>query len=119
MQIECRDAFELIPRYDALGTLIYCDPPYPQSTRSQWKGKAYAHELSDDEHCRLAELLHACSAYVIISSYPSELYSRLYRDWRRIDLSVQTNSRSMVRTECLWLSPSTVEALGGLFGAFN
>lgn len=119
VQIECRDAFELIPRYDALGTLIYCDPPYPHSTRSQWKGKAYAHELSDDEHCRLAELLHACSAYVIISSYSSKLYAELYEahGWQRVETKVRTNSRHMVRTERLWLSPRTLKALsGGLFG---
>lgn len=118
VQIECRDAFELIPRYDAPEVLIYLDPPYPHETRSRWKGKAYAQELSDDDHARLAELARASSAYVIISSYPSELYYELYgsHGWRWVETTARTNSRHMVRTECLWLSPRTLAALdGGLF----
>lgn len=117
VQIECRDAFDLILRYDRPGVLIYLDPPYPHDTRSQWT-KAYQHELADSDHARLAELARASQAYVVISSYPSELYQDLYgaHGWRRVEITARTNSRNMVRTECLWLSPRTLAALGdGLF----
>lgn len=118
VQIEQRDAFELIPRYDSPDVLIYLDPPYPHDTRSKWKGAAYESELTDEDHMRLAKLARASQAYVVISSYPSEMYADLYEahGWQRVEVTARTNSRQMVRTECLWLSPRAQTALdGGLF----
>lgn len=99
--------------------LIYLDPPYLHETRSKWKDKAYSHELSDDDHVRLAQLARASQAYVVISSYPSEIYANLYEahGWQRVEVTARTNSRQMVRTECLWLSPRTQATLdNNLFG---
>lgn len=80
--IENKDAFEVISQHDAADTLIYCDPPYPHETRNMRRGNAaYAHEFTTADHERLADLLRVCKSMVIVSSYPSRLYERLYAGW--------------------------------------
>jgi DNA adenine methylase len=80
--IENKEAAEVISQHDAPDTLMYCDPPYPHETRNMRRGNAsYAHEFTTLDHERLAEQLHACSSMVVLSSYRSRLYDRLYADW--------------------------------------
>ena len=56
-----------------------CDPPYPASTRgARWATTAYAHELTDADHRRLAETLHALRGLAVVSGYPCPLYRDLY-----------------------------------------
>jgi hypothetical protein len=45
---------------------VTIDPPYPMSTRSAG-GKGYVHEMSDQDHRKLAWMLHSCAAKVLIS----------------------------------------------------
>jgi DNA adenine methylase len=57
--IENRDALELISQHDSPETLFYIDPPYPFESRYRsavWRD-CYRHELSDDDHRRLAEVV--------------------------------------------------------------
>jgi len=80
--IENKDAFDVIEQHDADDSLIYCDPPYPHETRNMRRGNAsYAHEFQTADHERLAELLRSCKSMVIVSSYQSRLYDRLYAGW--------------------------------------
>ena len=60
MQIENDHALAVISRHDSPETLFYCDPPYPHESRGD--SKAYGYEMSDDEHRRLADLLHSVKA---------------------------------------------------------
>jgi DNA adenine methylase len=107
VQFECRDALEVIPVYDRPGGLIYADPPYVLSTR----GGRYLHDVGDEFQAKLAAILRECQAYVVVSGYPSEMYDKLYEGWARVDKeNVQVNAGEK-RTECLWLSPRTVDAL--------
>ena len=110
VQIECRDAIEVIEKYDSIDTLHYVDFPYVQSTRE--RPNRYATDIQDDYHIRAAKVLHECSGFVIISGYACQLYVELYeaRDWRRIDIESKTNGNG-INIESLWLSPRTVEAL--------
>lgn len=48
VQIENDPAIEIIKRYDSEETLFYCDPPYPHDSRGD--SKAYAYEMTDEEH---------------------------------------------------------------------
>ena len=81
--IENKDAFEVIAQHDNSDTLTYCDPPYPHETRNMRRGNAaYACEFTQADHERLAELLGGCAGSVVVSSYPSKLYDRLYAGWR-------------------------------------
>jgi len=106
VQIEQGDAIEIIRRYDTQETLFYLDPPYVHQTRSKWRGAAYRYEMDDDAHRELAELIHGIRGFVVISGYPSVLYTELYEryGWVRMEKMARTNGRA-VRRECIWLSP--------------
>lgn len=122
--IEHRDALEVIQRYDTEGTLIYADPPYVFSTRTGIQGRqkstqGYRHEMIDDEHRKLAEVLHAAKAMVVLSGYPSELYDNdLYADWERYERRHVADG-GLFRTEVVWINQACSDALsvsrGGLF----
>lgn len=79
-------------------TVMYCDPPYLLSTR---KGRRYyEHELSESDHSTLlAELLQA-KCRVLISGYPSDLYSWTLHGWRCLEYLTMT--RGGIRREYLW-----------------
>jgi DNA adenine methylase len=106
VQLEKRDALELIPAYDFPGALFYVDPPYLLSTRSR---KGYSEEMaSADDHTELANVLRAAEGAVVISGYPSELYEELYtvHGWEKRTRSSQVGAPGEQRTECLWLNPT-------------
>lgn len=103
-QIEHDEALAVIARFDTAQTLFYVDPPYVQDTRSKWKGSMYRLEMDDDDHRRLADVLHAVEGMVILSGYPSALYEALYGDWHREEIESRTNFTNL-RTEVLWISP--------------
>jgi DNA adenine methylase len=56
--IECADALDAICRWDGADTLIYADPPYSAGTRSTGTG-AYGRECTNEDHRRLADVLHS------------------------------------------------------------
>jgi DNA adenine methylase len=80
VQIEHRDAIQVIQRSDSPETLLYCDPPYPHGQRKGKDRKAYSNEMSDDDHERLADALIACVGKVAVSFYANDslLIERLY-----------------------------------------
>lgn len=102
--IEQREALKLIPVFDRTDTLFYADPPYLQSTRS-FSSVKYRCEMTDTDHIELADALHQVLGMVIVSSYPSELYDRLYAGWRCVQKNYRAQSAKKT-TECLWLSPN-------------
>jgi len=111
VQIEHDDALKVIPRFDAEGTLFYVDPPYVLGTRAdRWRRNGYVHEMSDEDHRALAEVLNSAKGMVVLSGYPSDLYKNLYRDWKVSSITNHT-SRSAPQTEYLWLSPKAAAAL--------
>lgn len=109
IQIEHKDAFEVIERFDTPETLFYLDPPYLPATRSErWGTRAYQHELEPEDHERLAELLHGIEGMAIISHYPCEAYDELYPGWRRAEKTVMTdwlNKSNNSAIEALYISP--------------
>lgn len=91
------------------GIFIFADPPYVLSERSS--GKTYAHELTDDCHGRLLEVLTripATSAAVMLCGYESPLYASL-QTWRSIDHRVPT--RGGLQDERLWLNYAETDDL--------
>lgn len=113
--IEHDDFGKLIPRHDAPTTLFYCDPPYLHVTRSRYHGRrgqaTYRCEMTDDDHRRLAELLHGCAGMVVLSGYPSDLYDReLYPEWERHERQHLADG-ARKRTEVVWLNPACSRAL--------
>jgi DNA adenine methylase len=116
--IEQRPALRVIEQHDGPEVLIYCDPPYPLSTRNVARGNArYACEMTDSDHRELAARLHQVEGMVVISGYPCELYDReLYPDWERIT-KVALADGARRRTEVLWLNPACSRALADRKGA--
>jgi DNA adenine methylase len=101
VQIENGDAVEVIGRYDDAETLFYCDPPYPHECRGD--AKAYGFEMTDDEHRRLAKVLHSVNGKVALSGYACKLQDELYRDWNRHNAPAKMcHSVKQLRTEVLW-----------------
>lgn len=100
--IECRDALELIPRYDTPDTLWYLDPPY---------NCRYSFRYPDtiDQEAMLG-VFKKVSGYVVLSGYMSELYADELAGWHMETRTNQTFGHKD-KEECLWLSPRTWEAL--------
>jgi DNA adenine methylase len=112
VQLECDDALRVIARFDGPDTVTYADPPYPASTRGvRWATTAYAHELTDADHRRLATVLHALRGMAVVSGYPGPLYRELYGDWPAVARTARTHG-PRAATEVLWLSPRAAARLG-------
>lgn len=101
-----RHATKVIDSEDGEQTLFYCDPPYLQETRSA--PDVYRHEMSEDEHTMLLDLLRGIKGRVMLSGYRSELYDSGLASWRRVDFDLPNNAASggekRRMTECLWLN---------------
>jgi hypothetical protein len=95
------DALRILPALKPAlpaDAVIYCDPPYPLSTR---KGRRYyQHEMTERIHASLLALLQELHCRVLISSYPSKLYSSQLQSWRCLEYRTRTRGRTV--TECLW-----------------
>ena len=101
VQIENAPALEVICRYDSADTLFYCDPPYPHDTRGD--SNAYAYEMTDADHERLAHTLRSVQGKVALSGYRCALYDRLYGDWYCVEAPEKLcHSVKTLRQECLW-----------------
>jgi len=106
--VDNRDALEVIDAHDAPDAVFYLDPPYLSGTRQC--GRDYAHEADgEDFHRTLAEALRSVAGTVLLSGYPSPLYTELYEDWDRLEVAVHraaTNSRGRTDvprgTEVIW-----------------
>lgn len=108
VQIEHDDAFRILSIFDTAETCFYVDPPYPFSTRGKWAAAGYRHEMTDDDHRRLATALYEIGGMVVLSGYHCELYDELFGDWLRVDKNARING-SGTATESLWLNAAAVE----------
>jgi len=122
--IENRNALEVIQRLDGKGTLIFADPPYIHSSRSSLAGRSanthgYRHEMTDDDHRHMADVLRAAHGMVVLSGYATPLYdNELFSDWERYERRHMADGGRQ-RTEVVWINPACADALhqarGGLF----
>lgn len=104
VQIENDEASAVIERFDTPKTLFYADPPYVMSSRSEGSRPRYKHEMTDQDHCALADKLHKVQGMVLLSGYNSDLYADLYGDWLCLSKTTTTSGNS-VATEYLWINP--------------
>lgn len=114
--VESMDAFDLMLEMDDPDTLFYVDPPYLPSTRSAGNRRrgqgfhVYAHELEEDDHVRLLQLLLALKGMVVLSGYPSTLYDVALDGWRKAERDAHADGGSP-RTEVLWINPAASKRL--------
>jgi len=107
--IDSIDGVEFVAKWGQADTFVYADPPYAPEART---GEDYAHEMTADDHRRLAAALHgavARGAHVAVSGYPSKLYDEeLFPTWRRVTFDVPLlgtrDATGQRRTEVLWMS---------------
>ena len=83
-------------------TFIYCDPPYPFSTRGKTR---YRHELTDEQHFELLEITTKLDCMVAISTYPNDMYSEYLNlfEWRLLEFNA-VNRAGQVTTEHLYMN---------------
>lgn len=85
-------------------TVIYCDPPYLQSTRRDKTPRYYGeHDFTAEQHedlLRVLSLLTVQRVPVLLTGYRSDLYDRRLRRWRRVDYPAMTRGGPV--TESLW-----------------
>jgi len=102
------DARRVIRSQDGPNTLFYLDPPYLHETRASTD--VYAHEMAEEDHVDLLELVNSVKGYVMLSGYRSDLYDRLLSapKWQRVEFDLPNNAgggttkRRM--TECVWVN---------------
>lgn len=108
VEFHCCDAVSLIRSTDGPDTLHYCDPPYLPETRTV--RKAYAHEMTADDHAALLAVLCECRGAVLLSGYRNALYDRELAGWVRHDFDLPNHSgqgkTKQRRTECVWVKPA-------------
>jgi DNA adenine methylase len=110
VQIEHRDAFELIKRYGReKNTLMYLDPPYALDSRG--RKKIYGVEMDDAAHVRLCETITESPAKVILSGYANEIYDHYLRGFSRVSMKA-TDEAGNAREEIVWRN---FTATGNLF----
>ena len=102
-QITNLDFMACIEKIDFPKAFFYCDPPYPEETRASKND--YKFEFTTEKHIQLSEKLHSIEGLAMISSYNSNLYNELYKDWRKVEFPIKKNNiRSGEVKEVIWMN---------------
>lgn len=116
VQIECRDALEVIQKFDSETTFFYLDPPYLEDTLQ--RSDLYLYHLPRERHIELAKLLKNIKGKFLLSGYSNPLYDELYKDCYSLTFNVVCIAGRKVgqprtrRTEVVWANyelPSLAE----------
>lgn len=115
--IENRDALDVMRHQDGPDTVHYVDPPYVHETRHmRERSQAYKHEMTDEQHREMAEVLASLCGTVVLSGYRCPLYDEIFKRWQRVDAAAHADG-ARDRVESLWLSRECPQA--GLFDTHN
>jgi DNA adenine methylase len=112
VQIENKSFEEIIKQYDRPKTFFYLDPPYVADTRKS--PKVYAHEMTNEDHQMLVEVLMKIKGKAMLSGYANEIYEPLEKaGWEKFTFkafcSVSTftgkdkDYEEKCREECVWI----------------
>lgn len=98
------DAFKLIEKYkDKENVMLYCDPPYEQSTRTSAR---YDVDMTNEQHLEFIDLILNSKAKILVSGYDCEPYNKLVDNgWSKIQFEVNTisgNKKPKTKIETLW-----------------
>ena len=107
VQIEHKDALELIPQYNRKNVFMYLDPPYLLKTRKN--RKIYPHELSDEQHIKLLTLIKQSKAYIMLSGYDNDLYNSQLKGWKKEQKMVCSEKEKKVET--IWMNYNSYQYL--------
>lgn len=128
VQIDSRDAIELIKYWDSPDTTFYLDPPYVAGTRRD--ANVYEVEATDDHHAQLVRTILECKGAVVLSGYGHAIYQPLQdAGWERLEFQttcaaagrtrgsglqgVGAVSKRQPRVEVVWRNPKAVALCAG------
>jgi len=119
--IENRPALEILTQNDSPQTLHFVDPPYMRDTRVLKVQNAYRHEMADEEHEQLLDVLRSLKGAVVLCGYPNALYTQSLGGWSLHSTAVRASGHrgNVMRQECVWINPkaqSLLDQRGDLFG---
>ncbi len=107
--IENRPAIKIMKQHDAPTTLHYVDPPYVHETRYSGaaSGRCYKHEMTNDQHIELLNILLELEGAVVLSGYSTDLYGDMLKGWECTGISARISASrgTELRQECLWMNP--------------
>jgi len=99
------DGIKLINDNNDSRTLIYCDPPYHQSTRTSARYKV---DMDNNGHIDFINSVINNKSKIIISGYDCELYDTLIDNgFKKIQFEVKTitgNFEKKTKIETLWIN---------------
>lgn len=100
------DAINIIRQQDGPKTLFYLDPPYLHDTRVSTAD--YQHEMTEEQHAEMLDVICECEGHVMLSGYHSKLYDKSLSKWRcqefQIDNKASGAKKKPVKTECVWMN---------------
>lgn len=112
--VESADAVKMMFKLDRPDTLHYVDPPYLPETRSSKyisrNKNGYRHEMTRKDHVALLKALRGLEGMVVLSGYPSDLYDKSLKGWRRHQMETLADG-ARPRLEVVWINPACAEAL--------
>ncbi|WP_440217168.1 DNA adenine methylase [Chromobacterium piscinae] len=117
--VENRPALDVILQHDSSETLHFVDPPYVLGTRKLSPGSSYyRHEMSDDEHMLLLDVLADVKGMVVLSGYSSCMYENRLQNWQRFTTKsrIAANRGAGVREEVVWINSACADVLAGQIG---
>jgi DNA adenine methylase len=101
--IGCEDALSFIKRFNASNSLLYCDPPYPDTNQGHYDGYTL------DDYQALCDALDACESSYVLSNYHQDIAPKSAQKCVEIEATMSaSNGRSRTkhdtkRTEKLWI----------------
>ena len=99
-EIENRPAVDVMARYPGSDCLIYADPPYLPSTRTQ---ETYSHEMTAGDHAEMLQTLLAHRGPAVLSGYDNDMYAAALAGWERVHVKAPKVQKGAARTETLWV----------------
>lgn len=111
VQIESREAIDVIESQDSDVAVFYVDPPYVRESRGS-STDYYGVEMSDEDHQGLATVLRECDGYVCLSGYGNGLYDGLFSDWEKHSAIAKSQEGEAESREVLWTNYDA-DGLGG------
>jgi DNA adenine methylase len=124
VQVENKDWYEVVQKYDRPETMFYLDPPYVWETRTTGEGGRYDHDFETEDHIKLVDTMLNIKGKALISGYAHSIYDPLEEaGWstKTYEIPLSTPAKKEheereVRTEKMWYNYQSIHDLQiGLF----
>lgn len=116
VEIHNQPAVAFIKALDSEETFFYCDPPYMHETRAT-TGE-YKHEMTEDDHIELLNILAEIKGKFLLSGYPSKLYDGVadIAGWHVVDVEIDNKASGKKskakKIERMWMNYSSPTVTG-------